>query len=67
MVFSLKAMVKSFGFQWILVGTWMNKMGDNTSYLAQLCTTNFASSHTWLSTVPHLYSAKTESTGLPGP
>ena len=44
MAFSLKAIIKSFGFQWILVGTWMTKMGDNTSYLAQLCTTILASS-----------------------
>ena len=44
MAFSLKAIIKSFGFQWILVKTWMNKMGDNTSYLAQLCTTILASS-----------------------
>ena len=48
MAFSLKATIKSFGFQWILVGTWMNKMGDNISYLAQLYTTNLASSPVWI-------------------
>ena len=65
MAFSLKAMVKSFGFQWILVGTCMNQMGDNISYLAQLCTTNLASSTVWSTfknVLEHFYGKKSNTT-----
>ena len=47
LAFSLKAIVKIFGFQWISVGTCISKMGNLTSYLVQFVNPTNPSRQVW--------------------